>query len=82
MYTSREIRKKIKLTSLTEVHEFVKLADACDFDVNIGYDRILIDGKSIVGVMGLDLGRALTVNYNGDSPAMEHFLDTHPWPKN
>ena len=66
---------KIKLNSLEKVHQFVKLADACDFDVNVGYDRVVIDAKSIVGVMGLDLGRKLTVSFDGESAALKDFCE-------
>ena len=77
MYENNEVRRKIRLASVRDVHEFVKLADACDFDVNIGYDRIIIDAKSIVGVMGLDLGRDLTVHCFGENDKMGQFLEEH-----
>lgn len=69
--------KIIRLKEIQDVHEFVRLADSCDFDVNIGYGRISIDAKSIVGVMGLDLGRPLQVDYDGESEAMLDFLNRH-----
>ena len=81
MYESKRVDRVIGLRNLTDVHEFVRLADACDFDVNIGYDRVMIDGKSIVGVMGLDLGRALRVQYDGFCPSLEIFLNEHPYRK-
>ena len=71
------VRREIRLRTLQEVHEFVRLADSCDYDVNIGYDRVLIDAKSIVGVMGLDLGRRLTVSYFGENKNLESFLEVH-----
>jgi len=71
------MKGQIRLRNMEEVHEFVRLADYCDFDVNIGYDRVMIDGKSIVGIMGLDLGRPLTVQYEGDSPQLEAFIASH-----
>ena len=70
-------KRLIRLSNLDQVHEFVKLADAFDFDVNIGYDRIVIDAKSIMGVMGLDLGRKLTVSFDGDAPELESFCENH-----
>ena len=68
-------RLGIRLDSLEKVHQFVKLADACDFDVNIGYDRVIIDAKSIVGVMGLDLGRKLTVSFDGEAPELRDYCE-------
>ena len=73
--------RMIRLKEIQDVHEFVKLADACDFDVNIGYDRISIDAKSIVGVMGLDLGRPLRVDYDGKDEALAEFLKKHEYVK-
>ena len=73
--------RMIKLREIQDVHEFVKLADACDFDVNIGYGRISIDAKSIVGVMGLDLGRPLRVDYDGTNEAFTAFLKGHEYVK-
>ena len=70
-------KRTIRLRNLDEVHEFVRLADACDFDVNIGYDRVVIDAKSIVGVMGLDLGRNLLVSYDGESQRLQQFCEGH-----
>ena len=70
-------KRTIRLRNLDEVHEFVRLADTCDFDVNIGYDRVVIDAKSIVGVMGLDLGRNLLVSYDGESQRLQQFCEGH-----
>ena len=56
------------------MHEFVRRADLCSFDVNIGYDRVSIDAKSLVGVMGLDLGRSLIVSFYGEDKPFEDYL--------
>ena len=42
-----------------------------------GADRIIIDAKSIVGVMGLDLGRDLMVHCYGKNEKMGQFLEDH-----
>ena len=68
---------EISLRSLREVQNFVRLADSCTCDVNIGYDRILIDAKSIVGVMGLDLGRRMKVSFEERNAALEEFCLEH-----
>ncbi len=73
--------RTIRLKEIQDVHEFVKLADSCDFDINIGYGRISIDAKSIVGVMGLDLGRPLRVDYDGTNEALTAFLNAHEYVK-
>ena len=57
-------QKQIKLNATEEVKEFVKAAGKCDFDIDVFYNRIIIDAKSILGVMSMDLTRPLTVKYH------------------
>ena len=58
----RQIKIRLKLE---EVKDFVTVASKCDFDVDVFYNRFVVDAKSIVGVLGLDLNRILTVSYSG-----------------
>ena len=39
------------LPSITIAKEFVKEAGKCDFDINVFYNRIVIDAKSLLGVL-------------------------------
>ena len=68
-------QRKIKLTSIMDVKEFVTVAGECDFDVNIFYNHIVVDAKSVLGVLSLDLSKALTVEYDGDDAVLEAVLD-------
>ncbi len=56
---------KIKLSGIQEVKEFVTAAGKCDFDIDIFYNRVVIDAKSILGVLSMDLTRVLTVRCYG-----------------
>lgn len=67
---------KIKLTSLDEARAFVQAAMKCDFDVDVFYNRVVIDAKSILGVLSLDLTRVLTVRTFGDNAEFDAFLET------
>lgn len=69
--------KRIKLTELEEVKEFVKAAGDCDFDVDISYNRVIIDAKSMLGVLSLDLTRELTVKYGGENLQFENVLSKY-----
>ncbi len=66
--------QKIRFNTAQDVKEFVEAADACPFDVDISYDRIVIDAKSIMGVMGMDLGRDLTVHCHGECESFERAI--------
>ena len=58
------LEKKIQLKAFSEVQEFVKAAEKCEYDVDVFYNRVVVDAKSILGVMSMDLTRPLTVKYH------------------
>ena len=70
-----DIKKQIRLTP-NDVDEFVKAAGQCDFDVDVFYNRVIIDAKSILGVFSLDLRQVLTVRMYGENKEFEELLDT------
>ena len=65
---------KIMLPTVAEAKEFVAAATKCDFDIDVYYNRVTIDAKSILGVLSLDLTRELTVTSNGENEEFEAFL--------
>lgn len=68
------MQRKIKLR-LEEVKDFVAAASRCDFDIDISYNSFVVDAKSIVGVLGLDLTKVLTVTYHGVDSEFERCLN-------
>lgn len=58
---------KIKL-SLEDVAEFVTIASGFESDIDIRsvHNGIVVDAKSIMSVIGLDLGSELIVEINSD----------------
>ncbi len=69
MRTQRDIRLRA-----SEVKGFVEAASKCNFDIDIFYNRYVVDAKSILGVYGLDLTKTLTVRYNGYDQDFEECL--------
>ena len=69
-------QRKIRIDSIETAKELVSLANGCDFDINIFYNRFIIDAKSILGVLSLDLTKVLTVEFDGSDRMLETFLDT------
>ncbi|MFG6332464.1 MAG: HPr family phosphocarrier protein [Lachnospiraceae bacterium] len=67
---------RIKLT-VEDVSDFVRAAAECEFDVDVNYNRVLVDAKSILGVMSMDLNNVLTVKYYGESERFERFLEKY-----
>lgn len=73
MMTTRVIR-----LSLEDVNAFVEAASHCDFEIDIANNstsRYIVDAKSIVGVLGLDLSNKLVVTYDGYNEEFERFLE-------
>ena len=62
---------------MDDVSSFVNAAAECDFDVDVNYNRILIDAKSILGVMSMDLNNVLTVRWYGEDSNFERFLQKY-----
>ena len=59
---------QIMLHATEDVKEFVNAASKCDFDIDIFYNRIIIDAKSLLGILSMDLTRQLTVRCYGNNP--------------
>lgn len=55
----------IKLNNPNEVQEFVNAASQCSFEIDIFYNRFLVDAKSLLGVLSMDLTNALSVDCHG-----------------
>ena len=69
--------KIIKLADVEEVCDFVRAAGMCDFDIDISDQRMVIDAKSILGVMGLGIKKELTVKYGGEDITFENVLNKY-----
>ena len=67
-------QSKIKLNATEEVQEFVNAATKCDFNIDIYYNRFLIDAKSILGILSMDLTKVLTVECHGESKEFDRTL--------
>ena len=68
--------KKIMLPTVEIAKKFVAEASKCDFDIDVFYNRVTIDAKSILGVLSLDLTKVLTVQFNGENREFEAYLES------
>ncbi len=66
--------KRIRLSGTNEVREFVREAEKCDFDIDISYNRVIVDAKSFLGILAMDLNQILTVSYFGRNSNFENVL--------
>ena len=70
-------QRRIMLPSLAEAKRFVEEATKCDFDIDVFYNRVIIDAKSMLGVLSLDLTKTLTVKYGGRDMKFEDVLSKY-----
>lgn len=70
------IKKNIRL-SQESVSEFVRAANKCDFDIDVCYNNVVVDAKSILGVFSLDLSNKLTVSYQIHDDSFESLLNRY-----
>ena len=69
-----ETVKVIRLSDMKDVKDFVRAAGDCDFDIDVKYNRTIIDAKSFLGVLSLGLSKILTVSYGGNDGNFEQIL--------
>ena len=71
-----EMVKKIRMTQ-DDVQHFVDVTSKGDFDIDISYNRYVVDAKSFLGVYGLDFRKPLTVSYDGYDASLEELLQKY-----
>ena len=59
---------KIHLKSISEVTEFVKIANTIPCDVDLSSERYVVDAKSIMGLLSLDLSHPVAVTIHCTGP--------------
>ena len=70
-----ETVKLIRLSDMKDVKDFVQAAGDCDFDIDVKYNRTIIDAKSLLGMIGLGLQNDLQVCYGGKNENFENLVD-------
>ena len=55
------LTKEVRLETIEKVKDFVNAVRDIDSNIDIGSGHYIIDGKSIMGILSLDLSKALRV---------------------
>ncbi len=64
----------IRLNSPEAVQEFVNAAVKCSFDIDAKHNRVIVDAKSFLGVLGLSVN-PISVYTHGEDAAFEKTLE-------
>ncbi|MDD5900273.1 MAG: HPr family phosphocarrier protein [Lachnospiraceae bacterium] len=66
----------IRLNGPDAVREFVNAAEKCSFDIDVKYNRIIVDAKSFLGVLGLS-ANPISVCSHGEDTAFDKMLEKY-----
>lgn len=69
-----EPKKLIRLATPADVQEFVSAAAGCPFDIDLKYNRVVVDAKSFLGVLSL-ISAPVMVFCQGENHAFSETLD-------
>lgn len=69
-----EAKKLIRLTSPADVQDFVSMASSYPFDIDLKYNRIIVDAKSFLGVLSL-ISNPVMVFCHGEDSSFDQALD-------
>ena len=66
-------RTEIMLSNVNEVRDFINMVIKINYDVDLMQGRYVIDAKSVMGILALDLMTPITVIAHGDNT--DEFFD-------
>ncbi len=71
-----EAKKLIRLTAPEEVQEFVSAASECDFDIDMRFNKVIVDAKSFLGVLTL-LSQPVMIFSQGSNSKFDGLLEKY-----
>lgn len=72
MYANEKI---ISFSKPDEMTEFVCAASRCDFEIDVQYNRTVLDAKSLLAIMGIGLQKQCKVCYAGEDENFKNLID-------
>lgn len=71
------IERKIRLTDTEEVKDFVRAAGKCDFDIDVCYNRAVIEQSRYLACCILGICKDLVVKYGEQDECFEHIMNKY-----
>ena len=66
----RRIAKKIVIDTIPKVKDFVQQTAKFLYEVDVSSDNHTVDGKSLMGLLSLDLSKPVAVSYAEDDAGL------------
>lgn len=63
---------KIRLNDMKDVQKFVNKCGMFEDDVMLSSDRYVVDGKSLLGILSLDLSKPIDLEIDTDDISTKH----------
>lgn len=63
------VEMKIVLTTINDINNFVNSVSRYDFGIDLSSGRYIVDGKSIMGILSLDLSHPISLRAYTNDPA-------------
>lgn len=70
-------KKKVRLTSIHDIILFQECAEAVQGKVTVVKGKFTVDGKSLLGIMSLDVVDGIEVIYPAKAKEFDEFLSTY-----
>ena len=67
------MEKVIKVNKVSDIYAFVDAASRYDSDILVKKGKYVVNGKSLIGIMSIDMSTGVTVEYSDES--FGNFLD-------
>lgn len=68
------VSRSIKIERIDDIKTFIKLASRINGDINVSKGIYIVDGKSAMGLMSIDLSGGVRVEYmEDDSESVKDF---------
>lgn len=73
---TNEVSMRVLLDDINKVKRFVNIALSLPFDVDMVSGRYKIDGKSIMGILSLDISKPVEIKFDTDYEDRARFAFT------
>lgn len=57
----KRVYYRVKFNSKDDLFQFNKWADSCEYNIDVRYNSKILDGKSLIGLMGMDVSNPIIV---------------------
>lgn len=66
--------KVISINGLNDIYDFIKEASKVDGDVLLKRGKFVVDAKSFLGVLSIDVSQDTTISYPSDATDFEKYI--------